>query len=152
MIVFEKNLTNPDGIACFEVTLVDGFLYKFNIISEQKFEKNESNQATLLVDNTGMIHELVNTGNKLKYRAALVTDEHLAKFKKMITTAEYSWSIWCLINPILATNDTVHASMKFTMHPLFEQGTFTGRSPKIAQSTLSIGYFPSIICGVVYGE
>ena len=127
MLIFEKSPTQKE-LSCFDVSFNSDFTTDVRPI----FISYEEAIEALNQNRTKTIHLLENTGvffkqkrgigeMKLKYSEALPKNVNLKR--KLITTSNYNWRNRCLITPTLATNDTIHENMNFSMFPIFEKGT-----------------------------
>ena len=141
MIIFEKSANTQDGVDWYEVNLTDDLMIDVStnrpgdkmIIGNS--ENRTPNDKILLLDNTGMVHELCYT-SKYSMMAASLADRDMENYKERVERTEYNWCVWCLINPVLATNDMIHSTMGYKMYPIFEKGTFSRRSKRDRKSVV----------------
>ena len=134
MLILEKSPTQKE-LSCFDVL----FNSDFTTDARPIFISYEEAIETLNQNRTKTIHLLENTGvffklkrgigeMKLIYSEAIPKNVNLQR--NLITTSNYNWCIRCLTTPTLATKDTIHENMNFSMFPIFEKGTVSDNRVK----------------------
>ena len=155
MIVFAKDSAYENGVCCFDIRLSRDSVNQVLISTKSDHENCEyvrnSTDSQYLVDSSGMVYTMEVQYGKVFYNPTLTTNEILLELRNSFEGTDYSWAVWSLVNPILATEGTVKLSKNFKFHPLFENETFSKNAMEnnfpFTQDYegISIGYFPRVI-------
>jgi hypothetical protein len=147
MLIFEKSPTQKE-LCCFDVSLKSDFTIDVRpifITYAEVVENLSLNHAKPihLLGNTGVFFKLKRGIGEMKLTYSEAPSKDVETYKNLVKNSNYNWCAWCLITPTLATNDTIHENMNFTMFPIFEKGTFSNEQYK--NTIFTFGTYPVVL-------
>ena len=155
MRVFVKDPDYDNGLRSYDIRLSKNSVNQVLVSIKSDRENCEflrnATDTQYLVDNSGMVYTMDTQYSKLFYNPTLTTNNILDKIRQKLTETDYSWAVWSLVNPILATEETIKQSKGFSFHPLYEENTFSNTDgehfpfPENHEG-ISLGYFPRVFC------
>jgi len=147
MLIFERSNTHKE-LCCFDISLKSDLTVDVKPICITYNEVTATLglsciDPTYLLDNTGVIFKLKRGIGEIKLSYVEAPSRDTDIYRGLVTNSNYNWCVWCLITPELATNETIHENMKFTMFPVFEKGTFSDGGTN--NSSFTFGTYPKVL-------